>query len=87
MNLFLSSVAALLALVALFSMLKPPVEPPPQAPSAERPADPELPVAARPFTPTGLGGPWPPVTFCCGRCDLPPLPYATGPLRVTPAPP
>ena len=72
MNLVLSTLAGLLALLALFLLLKPDNEPPPPQPpaaaAAEQPHSPELPTPTTPFTTTGLGGPWPPSTYCGERC-------------------
>lgn len=69
MNLVLSTLAGLLALLALCLLVKPDNAPPPQPPTeAEQPHAPELPTPTVPFITTGLGGPWPPVTYCGGRC-------------------
>ncbi|MFI6409283.1 hypothetical protein [Streptomyces sp. NPDC050548] len=50
MNLVLSTLTGLLALLALFLLLKPDAEPPPSPPD-------ELPTPVIPFTTTGVGGP------------------------------
>ena len=74
MNLVLSTLAGLLALLALFLLLTPDNEPPPPQPpaepeaEAEQPHSPELPTPTTPFTTTGLGGPWPPATYCGEPC-------------------
>ena len=70
MNLVLSTLAGLLALFALLLLVKPTAEPYTESPppSAEQPPSPELPSPITPFITTGLGGPWPPVTYCGERC-------------------
>lgn len=70
MNLVLSTLAGLLALLALFLLLKPTAEPYTESPPppAEQPPSPELPTPTTPFTTTGLGGPWPPATYCGEPC-------------------
>ena len=69
MNLVLSALAGLLALLALFLLVKPTAEPytEPYAESPPPPAE-QPPVPTTPFTTTGLGGPWPPATYCGERC-------------------
>ncbi|WP_405992317.1 hypothetical protein [Streptomyces sp. NBC_00986] len=70
MNLVLSTLAGLLALLALFLLVKPDNEPYTESPPppAEQPPRPELPSPATSFITTGLGGPWPPATYCGERC-------------------
>ncbi|WP_329218796.1 hypothetical protein OG352_20600 [Streptomyces sp. NBC_01485] len=82
-DLVLGCLAGLLALLAVVLLLTSYDEPaPPDPVPAERETLP-----ARRILGTGLGGAWPPVTFCDGRCcPAPsPLPYATGILRITEA--
>ncbi|SES47008.1 hypothetical protein SAMN04487983_106222 [Streptomyces sp. yr375] len=81
-DLALGCLAGLLALLALALLLTSYAEPAPPDPVEQQP------LPARRVLGTGLGGAWPPVTFCDGRCCPTPAPppYTTGILRIPDAP-